>query len=296
MRRGWIALLLIAACAHAPAPKERPRPESPRSRSRATFAAVLAFDHDARRRLDQLCPLGRPRWIAGVPSGTDLIVRRAYALEHSAQDKVPFWVCERLRDADLVKNTERGDRFGPDPLLDPTRRAELGDYKGSGFSRGHLAASANHLASQEDNRETFFLSNVAPQLQALNGGLWARIEARVRSWVTAQTSIWIVSGAMFHHLEEEDPATADGWVERAEIGAGKVAVPTHFYKIVAFHEAGRWRTVAFVVEHRPYPKGTALDETITTVDWIEARTGLDFLPQLSAEDAAAIESARATIP
>lgn len=43
-------------------------------------------------------------------------------------------------------------------------RATNGDYRGSGFDRGHLAAAANHKWSQKAMEDTFYLSNVAPQV------------------------------------------------------------------------------------------------------------------------------------
>lgn len=43
-------------------------------------------------------------------------------------------------------------------------RATNADYRGSGFDRGHLAAAANHKWSQKAMEDTFYLSNVAPQV------------------------------------------------------------------------------------------------------------------------------------
>jgi endonuclease G len=38
-------------------------------------------------------------------------------------------------------------------------------FQGSGFDRGHLIPSANHRHSQESMNNTFFLSNIAPQVR-----------------------------------------------------------------------------------------------------------------------------------
>jgi endonuclease G len=37
-------------------------------------------------------------------------------------------------------------------------------FEGSGFDRGHLIPSADHRHSQESMNNTFFLSNIAPQV------------------------------------------------------------------------------------------------------------------------------------
>lgn len=52
-------------------------------------------------------------------------------------DEIPLWVCEKVAHADLGSTAKRRDRFGPDPQLAPRQRAELLDYVGSGYDRGH---------------------------------------------------------------------------------------------------------------------------------------------------------------
>lgn len=53
------------------------------------------------------------------------------------------------------------------PSVHVFHRATNADYKGSGFDRGHLAAAANHRWSQKAMDDTFYLSNVAPQVTLL---------------------------------------------------------------------------------------------------------------------------------
>lgn len=50
-------------------------------------------------------------------------------------------------------------------------RATNADYRGSGFDRGHLAAAANHKWTQKAMDDTFYLSNVAPQVNSLTHSL-----------------------------------------------------------------------------------------------------------------------------
>ena len=50
----------------------------------------------------------------------------------------------------------------------------------SGFDRGHLAAAGNHRASLEDCQETFYYSNMAPQVgEGFNRGAWNSLEKMV---------------------------------------------------------------------------------------------------------------------
>ena len=49
-------------------------------------------------------------------------------------------------------------------------RASNTDYLGSGWSRGHMAAAANHAHDQQEMDETFYLSNIVPQVLSNNIG------------------------------------------------------------------------------------------------------------------------------
>lgn len=234
---------------------------------------------------EENCPFGLPEkdpaWQYGP---TTLVARRGYALEHSAVDKIPLWVCEHIEPNEITGTADRRDPFAPDPKLTKGLRAELADYKGSGYDRGHMAPAADQKSYQNRNDETFFLSNMAPQVGAgFNRGIWADLEDRIRGWVqhSAVTSAWVVTGPMFYAPKEEDAATATGIIEHPVIGKDAVSVPTHFYKIAVGQTSdGRWKAAAFVLENRPYKVTEKLEICLKAIDWIEERTGLNFMPRL----------------
>jgi endonuclease G len=215
---------------------------------------------------------------------TTIVYRQGYVLEHSATDRIALWVCEGLdRSRWDPPNANRKDVFAPDPKLPANQRAELSDYKGSGFDRGHMAP-AGDFADQELKNQSFYLSNMAPQSPPLNQQAWRLLEDRVRGWADSDSPIHIYTGGFFYDPNEEEPSTADGQVEYQRIGANKVAVPTHFYKIVVGQdEGGAWRAVAFVFENRKYEKTEKLEDTVRSVEWIQERTGIDFMPELDEE-------------
>jgi endonuclease G, mitochondrial len=222
---------------------------------------------------------------------TTIIYRQGYVLEHSATDKIALWVCEGFdRTQWDPPNTNRKDVFQPDPLLPKNQRAELVDYKGSKLDRGHQAP-AGDFRDQDLKNQSFFLSNMAPQSPPLNQVFWRLLEDRVRNLATATSPINVFTGGFFYDPKEDNPATATGQVTYRRIGPDQVAVPTHFYK-VAFgkDEKGAWRAVGFVVENRGYEKGAKFEAVIKSIDWIEARTGITFMPDL--DDAVAAKLKR----
>jgi DNA/RNA endonuclease G (NUC1) len=235
------------------------------------------------------CVFGMPAPVEGAGLGVlRIVVREGYALGHSSESKIPYWVCEHSVKGELEGPGNRDkSSFKPEPKLSGQPRAELADYKGSGYDRGHMHPAANAKKTQVMMDETHFLSNIIPQVgPTFNQGIWAHLEDTVRQWTLARGETWIISGPMFYDPLEEDETTADGLVPFFTIGDGDVAVPTHCYKIVlAKNAAGEWESIAFVFKNERHGRPYRLSLHRTTIDWIEERTGLDFLPELSNDPA-----------
>jgi endonuclease G, mitochondrial len=273
----WTVLscaFLLASCAS--------NPEAWRWKRARTGAFVqpqaAALTVDQERVVSDLCPAGMPLHLPNSDVGaTEFVVRRGYALEFSNELKVPLWVCEHVTAAQLNGDIEREDKFEADPLLRGPR-SELSDYKGSGYDRGHQAPAADQTVDPIVKAETFYLSNMAPQVPAFNEQIWGGLEDLARSWAKKYGEVWVVTGGMLYDPKEDNPKTADGWIKYVVIGRDGVAIPTHFYKIVARKESGHWIGIGFVLENRKYPRPYDFTKFITPLREIEARTGIDFLP------------------
>jgi len=237
----------------------------------------------------------RPEWHGPIT----IIRREGYVLGHGAQTKVPYWVCERLTIQDLrgkLQGRSETEPFNPDPLLPEGARAELADYKNSGYARGHMSPDANRTQNPAKD-ETYFLSNMVPQWGPFNSGMWSQLEARVRRWACSRGTVWVITGPLWYDPQEADPEKADGHVKFFSIGPGKVAVPTHTFKIVLSKKAAAppaqesWDALGFVMPNREdFPKGTYLPEYLKSIDWIEAHSGFDFFSDLNDSEETALES------
>ncbi|MFC1488830.1 DNA/RNA non-specific endonuclease [Thermodesulfobacteriota bacterium] len=196
----------------------------------------------------------------GIPGPDDqLLCREGYTVGYDYDRKVPTWVAYRLTPDSVNKKFERSNKFKEDTDIPPQYRSTLSDYKGSGYDRGHMAASATIDSSYNAMMESFLLSNMTPQLPGLNRQGWRYLEQYVREWTNERGELYVVTGTMFIG-------------EHTVIGNG-VHVPTHFYKIV-FDPAGM-DAIAFLVPHRPISK-YKLPGYIVSVDEVEQLTGLDF--------------------
>lgn len=184
------------------------------------------------------------------------------------------WSAYCLRDWMLQKSAKRTNDFRPDPQIEGGS-ATLADYKKSGYDRGHLTPAGDMVFSREAMSETFYMSNMCPQVAAFNRGIWKDLEDQVREWVRLYGAAYVVSGPVLSKPASEYPF----------IGESKVAAPEFFYKaiLVPIYEDGLdacadVMAIAFVIPNKAcegdfwrYAK---------SVDEAEEITGLDFFPLL----------------
>ena len=173
-----VPVLALVVTAVALAGCRTPVSQSLRPAPLTTFAVHEAgFSPEQLAQIDDNCPLGVPQKDPGFAfPPTAFVIRDGYVLEHSSVDKIALWVCEHVTLAEITSKpgVKRRDKFAPDPQLDPQERAELADYRRSGFDRGHQAPAGDQSSSQQLKDETFFLSNMAPQIgSGFNRNVWA---------------------------------------------------------------------------------------------------------------------------
>ena len=238
------------------------------------------------------CPTLDPQWAQG---STIFVARDAYALDESTATKIPLWVAEHVTIDEITGSAQRGG-FRADPLLERGQRAELTDYRetdaaGNHYDRGHQAPAGNHKRSQRRMDSTFYLSNMAPQQPGLNRKLWRHLEEVSRAWVRERGEAYEITGPIFWNGGSITPRR-----KYATIGPDRVAIPTHFYKIiVAPVEQGstEYDAIAFVAENRVYDYDYPLQDLVKSIDWIEQRTGLNFMPGLTTPERKRLKTTKA---
>ena len=79
----------------------------------------------------------------GQPAcGGRLLDKTFFVICHSPENKVPVWVGYALTREDLAREVaERKNNFRADRDVPSGERAELSDYRSSGFDRGHCYCS-----------------------------------------------------------------------------------------------------------------------------------------------------------
>lgn len=184
--------------------------------------------------------------------------------------------------------TWTGDPFQADPELDAMARTELYDYKGSGYDRGHICASQDRIGGPDVNGPTFYLSNMHPQVNAFNSGVWEQMERCVRVWADAVTqkngTLYVCKGGTTHDVTLNGKKTSGRLYVNPATGkpnpALRMPVPKYFYMaLLRQTQDGQYSTLAFWAEHKP-DANEDLSPYVISVDELEARTGIDFFCNL----------------
>ncbi len=199
---------------------------------------------------------------------------RNYSFGWSQKDYVALWVAYPMCGMYVQKNVSRTDAWAYDPKLGSGKSsAPFGGYGGS-YSRGHQVASSDRLCCREANEQTFYGTNMTPQLQDLNGVKWEHLESDVRAICKAVDTVYVVTGCVVKGSKERVP-DSDG---------NQMTVPVGYFKALLSYDASsttnKWACSAFYFEHKGYDSGTSLRTFAMSVDALEAKTGFDFFPNL----------------
>jgi endonuclease G len=210
----------------------------------------------------------------GLPLAPIVLRRPAYILGFDPQKKVPRWLAYRVQPPD--PNYRRSVIIpAQDPKIPAKQQATIADYRGSGYDRGNFI-SAIDIASlgREAVFATFFMSTVAPQVPIMNRVTWLKLEQYTRKVAGTGAAIYVISGPAF--VKNGAPAK-----EFLAIGESKVAVPTHYFRIIARKSAnGVPDVLAFLVPNRA-DVGRDFKAYRVPVQDIETLTGLRFFGDLA---------------
>jgi endonuclease G, mitochondrial len=201
-----------------------------------------------------------------LPSSTTnkIITHQFYSLSYSEAHEQAEWVAYELKKEQLSKTNFERPYFIDDPKVN-SGSASYRNYKRSGYDKGHLCPAGDRKFSREAFNETFYTSNISPQLNDFNAGIWGRLEQKARYWASKYDGVFVVTGGVLRN-------------NLKTIGSEKVSVPEYFYKILLDQNNGKYKTIAFLLPHKDSNK--PLYEFVVPIDKIEQLTAIDFFPKL----------------
>jgi endonuclease G len=189
----------------------------------------------------------------------------AYTLEYNETHEQASWVAYVLTKEKTVRVAERTNKFLSDPMV-KTGSADNGDYAKSGYDRGHLAPAADMGWSAKTMAESFYFSNMSPQVPAFNRGIWKQTEELVRTWAIAYDSLYVVTGPV---LNGNLPT----------IGSNHVSIPNYYYKVILDYHRPEVKAIGIIMPNAP--SSESIQHFAVSVDSVEHLTGIDFFPLLN---------------
>ncbi|MCQ2266586.1 MAG: DNA/RNA non-specific endonuclease [Bacteroidaceae bacterium] len=237
--------------------------------------------------------------VPALVSGDEFVVHQAFVTDQTTQ-RVPnfyvsyspalhhsHWVAFRFDDKTRPKNTTRseGSSYPQDP--DCASSLPTTAFAGTGYDHGHLCASADRLYSSKANEQTFYMTNMSPQLPQFNRTYWNYYETYVqtigRDEAFADT-LYVVKGGTI----------ADGQVERQLSCNGiQVPVPKYYFMALLKVKDQQYSAMAFWMDHKEYDtvkdKNAELAAYAVSIDELERLTGFDFFPCLPAATEQSVE-------
>nr|VFJ45078.1 MAG: endonuclease G [Candidatus Kentron sp. DK] len=212
----------------------------------------------------------RPETRYGCPTADQILINRFYVVGYSYYFRQAKWALEIVDPNKMdMDDVQRRNNFRSDFRIPRKFRADLSDYRGTGFDRGHLVASANLDDTEIQNSETFLLSNMSPQDSALNRRKWRALEGAVRKLDAREEVLetYVITGPLF---DFEEPIRMIG---QSDDNGISIPVPSHFFKCVLTEEkSGSIKMWAFEMKNAPL-NGKLKEYRVSTAH-VERRAGL----------------------
>lgn len=184
-----------------------------------------------------------------------------------------------------------GDPFQPDPLIPRDYQTQLEDHSMNGHDRGHMLGSADRLNSKEANGQTFYLSNMHPQLAAFNqGGIWFNLEERLRKQYDIDSfrdTLYVVKGGTIGNGQYTTVRGASG---------RNLPVPKYFFMALLCKNKstsqGGYKAIGFWMPHKANTDSN-FAAYAKSIDELEQLTGIDFFCNLPDDIEKVVEANKA---
>lgn len=211
--------------------------------------------------------------IPAIHKSDSLIKHQAYSLVFDKFYQQAKWVAYELTKEETVKKVDRSDKFLPDPKISFTNHDI--DYALSGYDRGHLAPAGDMSWDENVMKESFYYSNMSPQVPAFNRGIWKRLEDQARKWAIENEALLIVSGPILNSPLQK-------------LGPNKIAIPSKYFKIVVDYCEPELKGLAFIMNNEG--STLPLQHFAVSIDSVQKITGINFFPNFTQLEEKEIEN------
>lgn len=194
-----------------------------------------------------------------------------YSYEYDCTKKHVRWVAFTFDNVTSKEVAERGKTYYADPNIPQKYQTKRDDYY-SPYNRGHMVASSDRQYSQEANSQTFYYSNISPQIETgfnQSGTTWDKIESKVQEWgkvSNSEDTTYIVKGTSIDYAI-------------LETGKYGVQIPKYYFSTILSYKNGKYKAIGFYIEHT-FDKSKDIKKCAKSIGELESITGMNFYHNL----------------
>ena len=219
-----------------------------------------------------------------------------YSVEWDTQIRAQRWSCYQMYN-DNYKTGTKVDRYYKKPAgsltsdsqypNDPELPAEyqfiVDPYWSSNFDHGHICPSADRQRSTEANYQTFFLTNMQPQNNDFNAGIWADMETKVRDWADDFDTLFVCKGGTIDKPGHILEYVCGNSHQSTRVNQNHIPVPKYFFMAVLGKKENKdkttYKATGFWIAQNDH-KSTKIKDYAVTIQTLQQNTGLDFFCNL----------------
>ena len=192
-------------------------------------------------------------------SSTQIIEHGFYTLSFDSIYNQANWVAYQISTETAFGNQMRSNNFREDPQIANSNAKP--SYSSSGYDRGHLCPAGSMAFNKTAMSQSFYMSNMSPQVPGFNRGIWKRLETQVRIWGYEYDTIYVITGPVLIAFIDT---------------IGEIPVPKYYYKVIL--DLKEPKAIGFVLENTS--SSMPLTHVAVTIDSVETLTGIDFFSQV----------------
>ena len=213
-------------------------------------------------------------------SDNEIIHHSALTLSYNEEHEQANWAAHiispditgsgftRTNDFRIDPKIKNGSSVEQDYFLKYLQEDSTYKYDGFGYDRGHLAPSADFRWSLKAMSESYYYSNMSPQLPEFNREIWAKLESMIREYVQEKKErVFVVTGPIISNKPK-----------KLERSINNLSIPEAFFKVVIDIEGDTAAGIGFIIPHEEceYP----VMSYAVSIDEVEKKTGIDFFSSL----------------
>lgn len=202
-----------------------------------------------------------------LPQGTAQQVKdyTGFTVNFNKNNHTPNYVAWELTSSEADGSVSTSRSYWVDSEIEGCLSTDYA-YSTTKYERGHMCPAADQKWSSQAMKDCAVMTNMCPQLSTLNGGIWAKLEEKERSWASSHGAIWIVAGPIYTSNDTQ------------YVGDAKARVSSAFFKAFLYENGSKSKAIAFVFQHGTNPGD--ISSYAMSIDDLEEITGYDFFPAL----------------